>query len=313
MAEKLQVAVVGVGGIAGAHMPGWKASKDAELAAGCDLNAEVLAQWGTEHGVEKLYTDIEDLWRDESIDIVDICTPNRYHAPLSIAALKAGKHVMCEKPLAPTPGEVRQMIAARDEAGKLLMTAQSARFAGNAQAFKEEIEQGALGEVYHARCWTLRRAGVPVGPGFIQRKHSGGGPCIDMGVHMLDLALWWMGNPQPVAVSGVAVAPLAHVDGAFSEWGACRSRPNTTSRILPLVLCVLPTEPRWSSKRVGYCITARRKTAFGSMARMGGGIGLRASFTRATTKRGNTTIANFSSKAMAWDRTRRNVSPLPAP
>ena len=117
MAEKLQVAVVGVGGIAGAHMPGWKASQDAELAAGCDLNAEVLAKWGAEHGVEKLYTDIEDLWRDESIDIVDICTPNRYHAPLSIAALKAGKHVMCEKPLAPTPGEVRQMIAARDEAG----------------------------------------------------------------------------------------------------------------------------------------------------------------------------------------------------
>ena len=219
MGDKLQVAVVGVGGIAGAHMPGWKASEDAELVAGCDLNAEALAKWGAEHGVEKLYADVEDLWRDDTIDIVDICTPNRYHAPLSIAALEAGKHVMCEKPLAPTPEEIRQMIAARDKAGKLLMTAQSARFAGNARAFKEEVDQGALGEDYHARCWTLRRAGVPVGPGFIQKKHSGGGPCIDMGVHMLDLALWWMGNPQPVSVSGIAVAPLAHQQGAFSEWG----------------------------------------------------------------------------------------------
>ncbi len=219
MSSKLKVAIVGVGGIAGAHLPGWKESPDAELVAGCDVNSEALQKWGTEHGVEKLYTDVEDLWRDADIDIVDVCTPNRYHAPLSIAALQAGKHVLCEKPLAPTPDEIRQMIAARDQSGKLLMTAQSARFSGSAQAFKQEVDQGALGDVYHARCWSLRRAGVPVRPGFIQKKHSGGGPCIDIGVHMLDLGLWLMGNPQPVLVSGVAIAPLAHKEGAFSEWG----------------------------------------------------------------------------------------------
>ena len=217
--KKLKVAVVGVGGIAGAHMPGWKASEDAELAAGCDVNGEALARWGAEHGVDKLYSSVEDIWQDDEIDIVDICTPNMYHAPLGIAALEAGKHVLCEKPLAPTPDEVRQMIAARDRSGKLLMTAQSVRFTGNARAFKDEVDAGALGEVYHARCWALRRAGVPVRPGFIQKEHSGGGPCIDIGVHMLDLALWLMGNPKPVSVNGVAIAPLAHQEGAFSEWG----------------------------------------------------------------------------------------------
>lgn len=218
MGDKLKVAVLGVGGIAGAHMPGWKASEDAEIVAGCDLNAETLKKWGAEHKIDKLYEDVSKVFSDSEIDIVDICTPNMYHAPLSIAALEAGKHVLCEKPLAPNPEEVIKMIEARNRSGKMLMTAQSVRFTGNALSFKEEVESGALGNVYHARCWALRRAGVPNRPGFIQKKHSGGGPCIDIGVHMLDLALWFMGNPQPVSVSGVAVSPLAKREGAFSEW-----------------------------------------------------------------------------------------------
>ena len=219
MGDKLKVAVLGVGGIAGTHMPGWIASEDAEVIAGCDVNGEILKKWGAEYQVNKLYTDANQIWSDQEIDIVDVCTPNMYHAPLSIAALEAGKHVLCEKPLAPTPQEVLKMIEARDRSGKMLMTAQSVRYTGNAISFKEEVNAGALGEVYHARCWALRRAGVPNRPGFIQKKHSGGGPCIDIGVHMLDLALWFMGNPQPISISGVAVSPLAKREGAFSEWG----------------------------------------------------------------------------------------------
>tara|TARA_B100001250_G_scaffold409184_1_gene433013 strand:- start:588 stop:1640 length:1053 start_codon:yes stop_codon:yes gene_type:complete len=219
MGEKLKVAVLGVGGIAGAHMPGWIASEDAEIVAGCDVNSEILTKWGADHQISKLYEDVSQVWLDDEIDVVDICTPNMYHAPLSIAALQAGKHVLCEKPLAPTPEEVLKMIEARDRSGKMLMTAQSVRFTGNAISFKEEVDSGSLGNVYHARCWALRRAGVPNRPGFIQKRHSGGGPCIDIGVHMLDLALWFMGNPQPLSVSGMAVSPLAKRDGAFSEWG----------------------------------------------------------------------------------------------
>jgi predicted dehydrogenase len=100
-----------------------------------------------------------------------------------VSALEAGKHVICEKPLAPTPDDVRQMIAARDQAGKLLMTAQHFRFGADSMAMKQEIDTGALGDIYHARSWMLRRSQAPVSEGFIMKKHSGGGPCIDIGAH----------------------------------------------------------------------------------------------------------------------------------
>ena len=215
----LKVGIVGVGGIARTHLPGWEASSEAELVAGSDISEEALKRFGAENGVTKLHTDPEALFSDPDIDIIDICTPNMYHAPLAIAALSAGKHVICEKPLAPTPEDVRQMIAARDASGKELMTAQHFRFQGSSRALKDEIDAGALGDIYHARSWMLRRAGAPIGGGFILKEHSGGGPCIDIGVHILDLTLWFMGHPKPVAISGVARAELAHQEGAFSQWG----------------------------------------------------------------------------------------------
>jgi predicted dehydrogenase len=219
MAGKLKVGIVGVGGIAGTHLPGWAASDDAELVAGSDVNENVLQSWGESNGISMLVADPAELFSNQDIDIIDICTPNMYHAPLAIAALAAGKHVICEKPLAPTPGAIRDMIAARDASGKTLMTAQHFRFEGSSQALKREIDAGALGDVYHARGWMLRRAAAPTTPGFVLKEHSGGGPCIDIGVHILDLTLWMMGNPKPVAVSGVARNTLARKDGAFSVWG----------------------------------------------------------------------------------------------
>ncbi len=214
----LNVGIIGVGGIARTHMPGWEASEHAQVIAGCDVNPEALARWGQAHRISRLYTDPRDLFRDPDIHIVDICTPNMSHASLAIAGLEAGKHVLCEKPLAPTPQEIRQMIQARNRAGKLLMTAQHFRFKGVSQAMRREIETGTLGHVYHARAWQLRRSGFIPTPTFIERRHSGGGPTIDIGVHVLDLALWLMGNPRPVAVSGTAKAPLARHPGAFSSW-----------------------------------------------------------------------------------------------
>ena len=214
----LKVGVIGVGGIARSHMPGWAASEHAEVVAGSDISEAALQAWGVANGVSRLETDPAALFNDPDIDIIDVCTPNRYHAPLGIAALQAGKHVICEKPLAPTPDEIRDMIAARDASGKLLMTAQHFRFTGTARALKAEIDRGALGEIYHARGWMLRRAGLIPGPGFVMKQHSGGGATIDIGVHILDLTLWMMGNPQPVAVSGVARSELAGIPGAFSAW-----------------------------------------------------------------------------------------------
>ena len=219
MTDRLRVGIVGAGGIARSHVPGWQASEHAELVAACDINPDVLPVWGEQYGLSKLTPDPADLFGDPEIDIIDICTPNMYHVEQAVAALEAGKHVICEKPLAPTPDGIRQMIAARDRAGKLLMTAQHHRFRGVSRAMKEEIETGVLGDIYRARSWLLRRNGLHVRPTFILKEHSGGGPCIDIGVHILDLTLWLMDFPQPVSVSGVAWAPLAHHEGAFTAWG----------------------------------------------------------------------------------------------
>ncbi len=219
MSNPLKVGVIGVGGIAGTHFPGWKASKDAELVGLADPFPAVLERVAKEQGISKTYEKPEDLINDPDIDIIDICTPSAYHAPLAIAALNAGKHVMSEKPLAPTPADINSMIEARDKAGKYLMTAQHFRFMNDTIALKKEIETGMMGDIYHARSWMLRRNMLPTGPGFIYKKNSGGGPCIDIGVHILDLTLWMMGHPKPVAVSGVTQDKLSRVAGAFSGWG----------------------------------------------------------------------------------------------
>jgi predicted dehydrogenase len=219
MAGKLKVGVIGVGGIAATHMPGWAESPHAEAVAGCDVAEGALQSWGEKYGVKKLSTKADDLINDPDIDIIDICTPNNYHAPLAIAAMNAGKHVICEKPLAPNPAVIRDMIAARDATGKMLMTAQHFRFSGVAKAMKAELDTGVLGEIYHARSWMLRRAAAPTRPGFILKEHATGGACIDIGVHILDLTLWFMGNPKPISVTGVSRSELAHKPGAFSIWG----------------------------------------------------------------------------------------------
>jgi predicted dehydrogenase len=217
MSKTYKVGVIGVGGIAKTHMPGWNASGITEVVAACDIDGAAVEKFGAEWKIPGLTTDAADLFRNRNIDIIDVCTPNNYHAPLSIAAMEAGKHVICEKPLAPDPAQIRDMIAARNRSGKLLMTAQHFRFRGASKAMKAEIDSGTLGDIYHARSWMLRRAAAPNRPGFIMKKHSSGGPCIDIGVHILDLTLWFMGNPEPHSVTGVARAELAHQPGVFTN------------------------------------------------------------------------------------------------
>ena len=219
MAKKIKVGLIGLGGIAHTHVPGWQSSEYTELVAGCDVNPVVFTDWKEKHGLTKFTTSPTELINNPDIQIIDICSPNMYHTEQVVSALEAGKHVICEKPLAPTPDGIRKMIEARDRSGKLLMTAQHFRFRGVSQAMKTEIATGVLGEVYHARSWMLRRSLLPTRPTFILKEHSGGGPCIDIGVHILDLTLWLMGHPKPVTVSGVAKTALARHEGAFSSWG----------------------------------------------------------------------------------------------
>ncbi len=219
MTKKLRVGLIGLGGIARLHLGGWAASPLAEVVMGSDVNPDLAEKAENELGVPHFTSDPMEIIDNPEIDVVDICSPNRYHARQAIAALEAGKHVMCEKPLAPTVDEIRQMIAARDRSGKLLMTAQHFRFTGTARALKAEIDGGALGPIYHARAWWLRRSGLPVRPTFIYKEQAHAGVGLDIGVHVIDLALWLMGSPRPVAVSGVARTELARQKGAFSRWG----------------------------------------------------------------------------------------------
>ena len=222
MSKNYKVGIIGLGGISNTHVPGWQTSPHTEIVAGADIRSEVFDTWKQKYGITKFYEKPDDLIANPDIDIVDICTPNMFHSSLAVAALEAGKHVLCEKPLAPTPADIRKMIAARDKSGKKLMTAQHFRFRGTSQAAKAEIDNGALGEVYHARAWMLRRCLLPNRDTFIYKDHSGGGPTIDIGVHILDLTLWLMGHPKPVSVSGVAKAALAHHKDAFTMWGRSR-------------------------------------------------------------------------------------------
>jgi predicted dehydrogenase len=138
-----------------------------------------------------------------------------------LAALNAGKHVICEKPLATTVADVRRMGRLADKKKLKLMTAQNQRFTSSAVAIRQWAEAGHLGEVYHARVRAMRRAWLPARPGFIDRELSGGGPCMDIGVHALDCAMWIMGFPKPVRVSGTAKVNFAKgsaIPGMWGEW-----------------------------------------------------------------------------------------------
>jgi predicted dehydrogenase len=223
MNKPLKVGLIGAGGIVrGAHLnPGWLAVPDAEVVAVCDIHEPTATKLAADFKIAKTFTDFNDLLKLKEIDCVDICTPNKFHTPAVLAALKAGKHVLCEKPLAVSTAEILEMKAVLAKTDRILMTAQHQRFTDAGVAIKAWVDSGALGEVYHARVNATRRNSLPITPGFIDPKLSGGGPCMDIGVHALDLALWLMNFPKPVRVSGRAHTNFAKgfdIPGGWGEW-----------------------------------------------------------------------------------------------
>lgn len=219
MTKLLKVGVIGVGGIAHEHMAGWQNSNLTEVAIGSSQSDQSLQKWRRKFGNIRTTTNIEDILKDKSIDVVDICTPSYSHEELVIAALKSGKHVLCEKPLATTARGIRNIIKVRDEAEKQVMTAQHFRFQSQAIELKKAIDAGNLGEIYHSRIWFLRRCAYFGGQHYWKKRYSGGGACIDIGVHILDLALWFMGNPDPITVTGTTTNRLSSKNKVFSIWG----------------------------------------------------------------------------------------------
>lgn len=209
-AKKGKVGFIGTGGIDRiAHLPGWKKLENVEVVAVSDIREDIAKAFAKEFNIPHVFKDYNKMLEMDELDIIDICTPNTGHAPAAIASFKAGKHVICEKPLAVNPQEVEEMISASKKAGKKLMAAQNHRFCPECQIIKKMIMDGELGEIYYARAQALRRRLLPVSETFIKKKISGGGPCLDIGVHILDLTYWLMGCPKVKSVTGVALTKLA--------------------------------------------------------------------------------------------------------
>lgn len=198
--DKIKVGVIGLG-MGRHHVASYQGHPAAQVCAIADIDEARLAEIGEQYGVPGRYTSAEDMLANESLDVVSVATPNKFHMPLAVAAFEAGCHVLSEKPMAMNAAEGRQMLAAAEQAGKRLMINFSYRFTEQSMALKQQVEAGILGEVYFARTVWHRRRGLPhFGGWFGQKALSGGGPLIDLGVHRLDLALWLMGYPKPVWV-----------------------------------------------------------------------------------------------------------------
>ena len=221
MARKIRLGFIGTGGIAkNAHMTSLKNIEDIELVAVSDINRET-AQAASDmfEGKPKVYTDYKEMLKNEKLDAVDVCTPNLYHKQPSIDALNAGLHVIVEKPIAMSAKEAQAMCQAASKNERKLMVAQCQRFRPDVQLLKKMIDAGELGDIYYSRVWALRRRGVPAWGVFIEKDKQGGGPMIDIGVHMLDMALYLMGHPKPVAVSGQCYTKFGKRKGVFNPWG----------------------------------------------------------------------------------------------
>ncbi len=215
--KKIKVAVIGVGGISEVHIKGYKALPNVELYAFCDINEKTLKAKGERHGVTRLYTDEATMLAElPELDAVSVCTWNAAHAPCTIMALNAGKHVLCEKPMALNAQEAQQMLEAAKRNNKLLMIGFVRRFGNDCAVVKDFIDAGDFGEIYYAKATYLRRNGCP-GGWFGEKAKSGGGPLIDLGVHVIDLVRYLMGNPQPVSVYGAAFDKLKDRPGIKAD------------------------------------------------------------------------------------------------
>ena len=213
MGKTLRVGVVGTG-FGRYHMAGYAKLPDVELVAVCDLNEAEAREFADTYGAPHVFTDYREMFALPEIDAVSIAVPNCLHAPMTIDALKKGKHVMVEKPMALNANEAKAMAAAARKAGKRLMVDQALRFKDATQFVREYLDSGVLGDPYYARATWIRRKGWPrlnfppggtMGRGewFIRKEEAGFGALGDIGVHLIDLAWYLMGTPRPLSVAGM--------------------------------------------------------------------------------------------------------------
>lgn len=222
--KKLNIGMIGAGMIADQHCEEINAHPQAQVVAVADPSTERAVALKEKHGLSRIFEKAEDLLADRDLDAVTIAVPNLFHADYAIAALRAGKHVMLDKPFALSFAEA-QAVAREIEASKKVFTVgMNMRFRKESQAAKALIGNGRIGDPYHSKAYWFRRSGIPkLGTWFGQKKIAGGGVLLDIGVHMLDLALFLMDNFEPEAVSGLCHKTFGHRGLGEGGWGLSTS------------------------------------------------------------------------------------------
>lgn len=217
--DRVRVAIVGVG-MGSYHAHGYSKLPNVEIAAFCDIDTERAEKVAARFGVKRIYSDYEAMLAEEKLDAVSVCTPNALHGPVAVAALNAGCHVLCEKPLSVNAVEGAKIVEAARKAKGKFMIGMNNRFRGDTQVLRKYIEAGDLGEIYYAKCGWIRRNGIPgMGSWFTKKEMAGGGPLVDIGVHALDVTLYLMGNPKPVSAYGATFAKFGPFGRGTGQWG----------------------------------------------------------------------------------------------
>lgn len=216
----VRLGVIGTGNIGRVHVAEFVRHPDVQVRAVTDAYLPGARAAAAEYGVPVVHETAEELIADPSIDAVVIAVPNRFHGPLAVRALEAGKHVLLEKPMAIDVEDARRIVRAQKESGRVLMIPHQMRWEHSSIQVKEQIDKGALGWIYHAKAGWFRRKGIPGwGTWFTRREESGGGPLIDIGVHLLDLAFHLMGDVRPVSVFGSTYAEFGPKRKGIGTWG----------------------------------------------------------------------------------------------
>ncbi len=231
MEEKriVNVGIIGCGRIANSkHMPGLASVENVRMIAFCDLDEEKALQAKEKFGTQdaKIYTDYKELLKNDEIEVVHVCTPNRSHSFISIDALYAKKHVMVEKPMAKTAKEAREMVAAAKATGMKLTVGYQNRCRPEALELHKMVQQGRLGEIYYAKALAVRRRATPNWGVFLNEYEQGGGPLIDIGTHALDLTLYMMNDYEPKMVVGKTYKKLPNPD-CGNVWGPWNEKEHT--------------------------------------------------------------------------------------
>jgi len=218
---KVGIGIIGAGNIAqNAHIPSYLKQNDVEIIAVCDINETRAKEVAEKFNIKYSFSDFNKLLSINEIDAVSICTANNFHQTAAVASAAAGKHILCEKPMATSVKEAESMLNAAKENNVIFMMGFVNRFRADSKVIKTFADAGKFGEIYSAKAGWLRRRGTPLG-WFTNLSKSGGGPVIDIGVHVIDLAWYLMGKPNPIKVSALTYNKIGNYKTkGVSRWVA---------------------------------------------------------------------------------------------